>query len=176
MKHIYIDLGTGNADTILQFRNWKYLLGDKSDQGWIAYGFEPNPAMEKKWKRHVKEDTIISKEAAWIEDGTIDLSVQTPYYKTSVMKEKLGYDKGKHITVPCFDFSKWIEQFRGDFVILKMDCEGAELPILTKMITDGTDDIPTFTFVEWHDGKMPTYESNKHDILKQYRGDIKEWR
>lgn len=176
MSNIYIDLGTGDGDTILQFRNWKHLLGDRALEGWTAYGFEPNPAMEKKWKRHTKEDTIISKEAAWTEDGTITLSVQAPYYKTSVMKEKRGYDTGKHITAPCFDFSKWLEQFRGDFVLLKMDIEGAELPILTKMIQDKTDDIPYMTFVEWHDGKMPAYKSNKHEILRDYRGNIKEWR
>lgn len=174
--NIYIDLGTGDGDTILQFRNWKYLLGDKANEEWVAYGFEPNPAMERKWKRHIKADTIISKKAAWIEDGEIELSVQSPYYKTSVMREKTGWYGGDKIFVPCFDFSLWLERFRGDFVILKSDCEGAELPILTKMIKDGTDDIPSFTFVEWHDGKMPTYESNKHEILDKYRGDIKEWR
>lgn len=179
MSNIYIDLGAGDGDTILQFRNWRGLLNihyPDSYKDWIAYGFEPNPAMERKWKRHIKEDTIIKKEAAWTTDGVITLSIGQPYYKSSVMKEKKDYQEGKKMVVPCFDFSKWIEQFRGDTVILKMDIEGAELPILTKMMEDGTDTIPTVTFVEWHDGKMPTYHSNKHVILDKYKGNIREWR
>lgn len=174
--NVYVDLGTGDGDTILQFRNWRHLLGYRADQDWMAYGFEPNPAMERKWKRHIRDDTIIQKEAAWTMDGTITLSVGKPYYKSSVMEHKQDYSEGKKIVVPCFDFSEWFRRLRGDFVLLKMDIEGAELPVLTKMIKDGTDDIADITMVEWHDGKMPGYPSNKKEILENYRGRLVEWR
>lgn len=178
--NVYIDLGVGDGDTILQFRNWRHLLDLNTMVGqyddWMVYGFEPNPELEREWIRHVKEDTIIEQKAAWIEDGSVELSVNETWYKSSVMPEKQDYHEGRLITVPCFDFSEWIKQFVNHTVLLKVDTEGAELPILTKMIEDGTDNIPMMTFVEWHDGKMPTYKSNKHEILANFRGNIVEWR
>lgn len=171
--NIYIDVGVGDGDTILQFRNWISLIGFENP---TVYGFEPNPFLKKKWKRHVRKDTIIEQKAAWIRSGEIELSVTKDVLGSTVMKEKEGYAEGEKVKVPCFDFSGWLEQFRGDNVILKVDCEGAELPIFTKMIKDGTDDIPFVTMVEWHDGKMPTYESNKDSIWKYYRGKLIEWR
>lgn len=172
--NVYIDVGAGDADTILQFRNWSQLLPFKGV--WKVYGFEPNPELKRKWLRHIRDDTVIYQSAAWVRDDKIVLSIGEPWYKSSVMEEKRDYTEGRKVEVPALDFSKWLEQFRGDTVILKMDCEGAELPILTKMIKDGTDNIATVTMVEWHDGKMPTYQSNKHDILKDYRGRLIEWR
>lgn len=175
MSNIFIDLGCYNGDTILQFRNWRFLKYSPEEK-WMCYGFDPNPNFIKSWRRHERADTIFQQKAAWIEDGEIEFTISKPAYGSTVMKEKRNWGQGLTIKVPAFDFSKWITQFRGDHVILKIDCEGAELPIMTKMIEDGTDDIPYLTMVEWHDGKMPTYNSNKKEILENYRGKLVEWR
>lgn len=177
MRHTYIDLGCYDGDTVLQFRNWKSLKYSP-DIRWQTYAFDPNPRFVEDWKRHTREDTVFEQKAAWTSDGVIEFTLRpedAPYGST-VMKEKRDWGMGEVFEVPCFDFSEWIKQFRGDHVILKIDVEGSELPILTKMIEDGTDDIPNLTMVEWHDGKMPTYNSNKHEILEKYRGKLIEWR
>lgn len=173
--NVFIDLGCYDGDTILQFRNWKALKYEP-DEPWMMYGFDPNPNFVKQWQRHARLDTIFAQKAAWIEDGEMEMTISKPAYRSTVMKEKVNWGEGLTIKVPCFDFSMWLDQFEDDHVILKLDVEGAELPILTKMIKDGTDKIPALTMVEWHDGKMPTYHSNKHEILENYRTKLVEWR
>lgn len=175
MRHIYIDLGCFDGDTVLQFRNWKALAYDPLIQ-WHTYAFDASPKFKEDWKRHADEHTHFEQKAAWIEDGEIEFTDSPEPIKSTIMKEKFNWGEGEVYKVPCFDFSKWLEQFRNDHVILKVDCEGAELPILTKMIQDDTDNIADLTMVEWHDGKMPRYKSNKGWIWENYRGRLVEWR
>jgi FkbM family methyltransferase len=166
-RHIFVDLGAYSGDTIEQFKQWRY-LAYPSEIEWGIYGFDPNPRFAETWKRI--EGAIIKQEAAWIYDGQIEFTLRpdSAPLGSTVMKEKRDWGHGEVLLVECFDFSKWLEQFEADHVVIKMDCEGAELPILTKMIEDGTDTIPSLTLVEFHDGKMPTYKSNKHEILEKY--------
>lgn len=171
MKFVFVDLGCFDGDTVLQFRNWRQLKYSP-DIEWEVHAFDPTSY--KDWQRHADKHTHFYKQAAWIRNGDIEYSEYG--IGSTVMKEKRDWDKGTVRNVQCFDFSEWLKQFRGDHVILKMDIEGSELPILTKMIADGTDDIADITFVEWHDGKMPQYKSNKHEILEQYRGKLRNWR
>lgn len=173
MKRIYIDLGCFDGDTVNQFKNWRKLL---SESAWDMYAFDPNTKFAGRWS--LITDCKFEAKAAWIKDGVIEFSKMKGKheYGSTVMREKNTWNKGNIIKVPCFDFSKWLERFRDDYVILKVDIEGAELPVLTKMIEDGTDDIAQLTMVEWHDGKMKQYKSNKDWIWKNYRGRLVEWR
>src|SRR5688572_9869748 len=173
--NVFIDLGCADGDTIVQFRNWRFLKYAPSSE-WMVYGFDPNPNYVKDWHRHARADTIFEQKAAWVKDTELEFTISKPAYSSTVMKEKNTWARGKVIKVPAFDFSQWLKQFRYDHVILKIDIEGAELPILTKMIEDGTDKIPVLTLVEWHDGKMPTYQSNKKQILENYSSRLVEWR
>lgn len=173
MKHIFIDLGANDGDTIRQFRNWKNLHYD-SDIKWEMYAFDPDPRMAELWKMRPEKDTVFENKAAWISDGVVGFTVAEDSISSTLMPEKEV--KGKRIEVETFDFARWVTQFRGEHVVLKIDCEGAELPILTWMIHSKTDDIPIITMVEWHDGKMPKYDSNKDWILDNYRGKLVEWR
>lgn len=176
MRHIFIDLGAGDGDTIRQFRNWKSLAYD-SDIKWEMYGFDPDPRNAKLWKNRPEKDTTFSREAAWIKSGTTQLRMSEDSLSSTIMKEKdMSELETKKCMVYCFDFSEWLRQFENDHVIIKMDIEGAELPILTKMINDGTDYIPELTLVEFHDGKMPKYDSNKKWILENYRSRLVEYR
>jgi hypothetical protein len=57
--------------------------------------------------------------------------------------------------VACFDFSRWLSDLRTshprpDVIVVKMDIEGAEVPVLQKMIEDGTDALIDELLVEWH--------------------------
>lgn len=169
MRHVYIDLGCFDGDTCKEFRNWKS-LAYSPDIEWEMYGFDPQD-FSREWVKHpwVKFD----RKAAWIEDGEIDFSVNG--IGSTVMEEKDTWDAGEKVRVPCFDFSQWLKQFNGDHVIIKMDIEGAEGPVLTKMIEDGTDSIPELMLIEWHDVKMVDkgYVSNRDWIWDNLKC---EWR
>jgi FkbM family methyltransferase len=63
--------------------------------------------------------------------------------------------------VECFDFSNFIfKNFKKeDFIILKLDIEGSEYPVLEKMIKDKTLNYIDIMYVEWHNHML----SNKYD-------------
>lgn len=168
MKHVYIDLGCSDGHSVQEFLNWK-ALGFPPEISWEIHAFDP--------QEHKQWTTIPARfyrKAAWIEDGQKEFSLLGD--SSTLMEEKLGYPDGKKVTVETFDFSKWLTQFEDCYVILKMDIEGAELPVLTKMIEDGTDEIVNLALIEWHDGKMPAYPSNKHWIWENLKCEWADWR
>jgi FkbM family methyltransferase len=70
--------------------------------------------------------------------------------------------KKAHI-VECFDFSNFIlNNFKKeDFIIIKLDIEGAEYPVLEKMIKDDTLKYVDILYVEWHNHML----INKYDEI-----------
>lgn len=156
---IFIDLGAYNGDTVEQFISWGQLLGDISDA--TIYAFEPNPNFEDQWAdiytrqiKHVK-DIVFEQTAAWIDEKGLEFSLWAESdIGSTVMKEKRNWYAGKIIGVPSFDFSEWLKQFEGEKIYVKFDIEGAEYPILKKMIADGTDKLCELLMIEWHSAKM----------------------
>lgn len=166
MRHIYLDLGCHDGTTIREFKNWRQLTYPK-DTKWEHIGFDANPAMVKKWEDRPESETEFFNKAVWIEDGEIDLYQYSgdDDISTTVMAEKTKVAQYKLITVPCFDLATYLEQFKDDHLIVKMDIEGAELRVLTHLIERGADQYIDHLLVEFHDNKMPSYESNKGWIL-----------
>jgi FkbM family methyltransferase len=160
---IFVDLGAYNGDTVDQFISWGQLLGDISDA--TVYAFEPNPNFEEEWGnvyerqiKHVK-DIRFEQEAAWVDDKGLEFSLwKESDIGSTVMKEKRNWYAGKVIGVQSFDFSDWLKQVaqvhKGEDIYVKFDIEGAEYPILKKMIADGTDKLCKLLMIEWHADKM----------------------
>jgi hypothetical protein len=65
--------------------------------------------------------------------------------------------------------------WRGWDVVVKMDIEGAEFPILEKMIDDGTDLLTTLLLVEWHDGVMEGFGTKKRRLLERISCAVAPW-
>lgn len=168
---IYIDLGAYNGDTVEQFINWGQLLGDISDSK--IFAFEPNPDYKREWKdihdrhiKHVQEINFINK-AAWTKEENLvfgkDLETQIG---STVMPAKKNWDSFEKSNVKGFDFSHWLKQFDGETIYIKFDIEGAEYPILRKMIEDGTDLLVTMMMIEWHAGKMGKFWQEEEQWIK----------
>ena len=64
-------------------------------------------------------------------------------------KDAMYYDNPKRL--PCIDIGKWISQFKDDFILLKMNIEGAEYQILEHMIKDGSIKYVDELYVQFHD-------------------------
>lgn len=180
---IYADLGAFNGDTVEQFINWGQLLGDITDCK--IYAFEPNPNFQAEWdsvverqSQHVREINFIQK-AAWTDDKGLKLSIYQDPTGSSVMEAKRWYGKGSFRDVESFDFSQWLMQFKGlgEKIYVKFDIEGAEYPILKKMIADGTDKLCTLLFIEWHGRKMHgDYVEQQKFIEANLKCRWEEWR
>lgn len=179
---IFIDVGCWHAGATEQFVNWGQLLTDDLSKSFI-YSIEPNPKLKEYWEtirdRHIKHLAGMEyiPKAAWVENTTLQLSETDLDLGATVMTEKQGYNEDNLISVEAFDFSTWLRGFVGEQVIIKMNCEGAEYPILEKMIKDGTDRIPESIMVEFHSKKM---EGNQIDLENYIKKNIKcklyEWR
>lgn len=179
---IYIDLGAYNGDTVEQFISWGQLLGDISDAR--VFGFEPNPNFQAEWKdihdRHIKHVREINfqQAAAWVDAGGLEFSLwRESDIGSTVMKDKRNWYAGRIIGVPSFDFSEFLKEFEGEEIYVKFDIEGAEYPVLRKMIEDGTDKLCKLLMIEWHAGKMgEKWQKEEAWIKDNLKCDWMEWR
>jgi len=181
MNNVFIDCGAYNGDSIEEFKNWsKIAFPDRKN--WELFAFEPNPKFKEYWETQTHENLTFSNMAVWIEDTELEFAVDQsdePLGSSLMKSKKNVWDKSPKIKVQAFDFSEWIKQFKDDFVVLKMDCEGAEFKVLPKMIADGTDTIPYVMMVEFHPNKVRDYTTeDKNAIvrkLQKHGVNILEW-
>lgn len=179
--NVFIDLGAYSGDSIEEFKNWSKLsFPDK--ENWQLYAFEPNPKFREYWDNQTHNNLTFSNMAAWTEDTEIEFAVDqtdTPLGSSLMQSKKKVWDNSPKIKVQAFNFSEWLKQFKDDFVVLKMDIEGAEFKVLDKMISDNTDKIPYVMMVEFHPNKVTDYTTlDKNRLIGklQKRGvNVKEW-
>ncbi len=118
-------------------------------------------------------EIVIAASAAWVNDGTVKFSGAGD--EATVVRSSNAWN-GSERTVPCFDFSKWLSRLHTLKVIVKMDIEGAELPILEKIIEDGTDDRISLLILEWHDGMFDeSYAGRRVEVEAALRCPVEVW-
>jgi FkbM family methyltransferase len=179
MKYVYIDLGAYDGDSLDYFLNRNDLPTCTCD--FDIYAFEPNPYLDTYWKAITKSNKkiIYSPKAAYIDNEerefTVDLSENA--FGSTLMQSKRNWGVGEIVSVQCFDFSEWMKQFADDYVVVKMDIEGAEFPILEKMIGDGTDRIIDELLCEFHPNKVTEFTTDyKDNLISRLRcGKVIEW-
>lgn len=161
-----IDCGGWQGDSVNKLRK-KY--DPKGNH--ICHTFEPNDYFipyYSKFKNHV-----LHTKAVWIYDGEIDFHLQKEHAaKKHVGSSIFGRDikpnvREESIKVQCIDFSKWIlDTFNiNDYIILKLDIEGAEYKVLEKMLDDGSMNYINELYVELHRKKCNDLIT-KEDAIK----------
>jgi FkbM family methyltransferase len=98
---------------------------------------------------------------------------------STLFKEKLtakngGYgslDKEHPIRVKPIDLSEWVLQNTSpsDYLILKLDVEGAEYDILEKMFRDGSIERLAHLFVEWHWNRVGVPNERHASVIETLR-------
>ena len=146
----------------------------------VLYGFDPWPALVEGETEFEGTRVILSRKAAWIADGEIEFARVRRFraWDSTVMREKNSRGEwsgsGEIVHVPCFDFSSWLRTLP-EPPIVKFDVEGAEFPILERMVETGADEFVSEVLVEWHDDKMADFPDRKTILLAQLRCPVASW-
>ena len=174
MAKYFIDAGANNSCSARLFRA-KY---DKYMEYYI-YSFEVDPRFVNCFKG-IPNLTFINK-AVWVEDGEalFYLDYDPSMAGGSLIKEKKSgkLDKQHPIIVETIDFSKWVLSTfsSADEIILKMDIEGAEYPVLEKMINSGSFDYIKELWIEWHWKKVCLQEEKHNNLINKIAIPTRKW-
>ena len=127
----------------------------------IIYGFDPGDQLVEGTvsRRHLK--IVLRRAAAWTEDGTVKFHEDGSGSRVS---SEYGVD------IPSFDFSHWLRNLKRRTkadVFVKMDIEGAEYPVLERMVDEGTDRMMSELLVEWH--------NQPNGLDERLRCPVREW-
>ncbi|MBT8355111.1 MAG: FkbM family methyltransferase [Desulfobacterales bacterium] len=148
---ILIDCGASNGSAIEELDN-KYGPFDK------IYAIEPNPENA----RHInsEESKLIKLEAAIsTEYGNTNLYLSEKYDGSTLYPNKLSgrIDIDNFIEVKAIDFSDWltINVSPDDYVVCKMDVEGAEFDVLEHLLKTKKMALINVLLVEWHPSRFP---------------------
>jgi FkbM family methyltransferase len=172
MRNIFIDCGANLGLALKKFM--------EELSGYEFFAFEPNAALHP----HIQENTkhlaarsslSLFQQAVWIEDGTTSLYLGQHESSTVMLGKRMlanygpPIDYANPVAVPAVDFSSWIARTfsRDDSITVKMDIEGAEYPVLRKMVADNTLPFIKVLYVEWHHDRFDYMSNEEHSALVQ---------
>jgi FkbM family methyltransferase len=153
VRRAYIDVGANIGTALIEQSR---LFPDHS-----LFAIEPNPSLLPSLHTtalQIGRPVHVIWGAAWIADGEIDLFMSDRHEASTVMPGKATYEQygwrrstTRSRSVPCFDFASWLAGLtEGADVVVKMDIEGAEYPVLDRMMETGAINWVTDLFCEWH--------------------------
>ena len=148
MKKVLLDCGANQG----QSYEWFMKNRDDSDE-YEVHCFEPVPS----FKHHFENKNLtFHSDAIWVEDGTIDFYEKGGLSSTLYPNKIDNQGKGTRVIVSCIDFSKFIkDNFKlSEYIIVKMDIEGAEYKVIEKMLEKGIFEYVDEFYVEFHGAKI----------------------
>ena len=195
MRKFLLDGGTHLGQGLKQI-----IRAHAVDDTWQVHTWEANPYTHAKYTAKNNLSWINSYNQALSDhDGTITLNIETaetkyqkgaaPIGQGSSILELDRWQSGPHIgvfqeqkTVPCVDFAKWIKNncAADDFIVCKLDIEGAEYQVLEHMHTAGVLDWIDHLYVEWHasminDAELLQKEQVLRSIIQSCNITLVEW-
>ena len=176
MKKVLLDCGANH------FQGLKKLIKDLSiDSEWVIHSFEPNHNIQI----DVPNNVNLHRKAIWIKDdilpfavessrADINSNVNTGGGSTLNMNaliqdpsSPVGFTK---ISVATIDFNEFIKNnfSKEDYIVVKMDIEGAEFEVIAKLIDTGVIHYIDYLFIEYHDKsfKTPKFSKIKDEQIK----------
>lgn len=179
MKKIFLDCGTNLGQGLLKFIDMGVVDKSFKIHCFEPNPYAMSYSKKRFSNEKYQEYSITFNEVAiWIEECRKKLTIESfdGEYVCQHTGEHLGYDLksggatnimedewskphyikdtdlDKTIDVKCIDFSKYLQDNISDedYVICKMDIEGAEYDVLGKLIDDNTINLIDKIYIEWH--------------------------
>lgn len=184
MRKIFIDCGYNEGQTTKQFRR---TLGSDFEY----FSFEANPYLYESFK-DTNPFSKLENKAVWVENTILPFYVvtvdrhgnkSTRTGASTLIESKSEWNMGIHkeqeiVNVEAIDFSEFIQtNFQSDdFIVVKLDVEGAEYDILQKLIDTGVINYVNELYVEFHDTKVKGFSKDKIlEQLKQTSVKVNTW-
>lgn len=161
MKKIFIDLGFNKGQSVKFFYD---LIPDSSE--YEIHAFEPDPSNFKSFENF--NDVNFYKKAAWIRNGVVKFYLGSESFASTINSSKItNIKQDRFIETECLDICKFItDNFdKDDYIILKIDIEGAEYELLNHMLFNNCLEYINDLFVEFHLGKITNITSDQHNDL-----------
>lgn len=171
-RKVFIDCGANTCTVLRQF------ISKLPDFEFFAFEAQPELAAEgKRVIRDLPEVRIQHfTKAVWVRDEVLSFYLATkwgPNYRggstlmTGQGNNRSAIDYQSPVQVEGFDFSRWLAENFGpeDYVIVKMDIEGAEYKVLEKVIADGNLALIDELIVEFHHHLNENISRAHHDAL-----------
>ena len=157
-RHLFVDCGGHDGCSIRRFMT-EFDAKGRFDM----VTFEPNEAFRDRYAGLPRHRLIQA--AVHDRDGTQQFYLDredgdgSTLFENKLTAENGGYgtlDTAHPVTVQTVDLAAWLmaNTTRSDYVILKLDVEGAEYDILEKMLVDHSIDRVSHLFIEWHWNKV----------------------
>jgi FkbM family methyltransferase len=157
-RHLFVDCGGHDGCSIRRF------MAEFDPKGrFQMVTFEPNDSFSERYSafpRHRLVQAAVhdrdAKQKFYLDREDGDGST---LFAGKLTRANGGYgtlDTAAPVEVDTIDLSSWILEntSASDYLILKLDVEGAEYDILEKMIRDGSIARPAHLFIEWHWNKV----------------------
>ncbi|CAF1313095.1 unnamed protein product [Adineta ricciae] len=157
IRHIYIDIGCFNGETIEYF-----LYFTPNSEAYEIYTFEPDPNNYFLCKKRLSQPKFakykinIIRKVAWIHDEKV--LYRTERGRQSRISLNATDDLNESVPLQAIDFSAWLVRLterKKVYVHIKMSMPGAEVPVLDKMIRDNALGLANKYEVEWTDRENP---------------------
>jgi len=165
MRKIFLDCG-GNLGRAVR----AFLKTYKDSAEYEIFSFEPQTRLNKFYKGVLGPRIHLINKAVWTHDGEIEFH-WTENVKGSTIFTDYATAEGivKTGSVPCLDLSAWIiDNFNlDDHIVLKMNIEGAEYPVLEKMVNDGSMRYINELYVSPHVKKIESIPSSRAKALEE---------
>lgn len=181
-RRIFIDGGGHIGSSVRKFRSEIDL-----NTQYEIFTFEPNPDFANEYSTFQKH--CLMPNAVWIDDGEMDFFLDredgdgSTLIKEKTTREEGGIgqlDKEKPLRVRTIDISSFIKRNfkKNDYIVLKLDIEGAEYKVLNKLLEDGTIHYINKLFIEWHWFKIGLSEAVHQDLVTKLEASkipVTEW-
>lgn len=143
----------------------------------LLYGFDPHPDTRAGHRRVNGCAVTVLRQAAWVRDGDIEYEVNAARPLSSRIREG---DR----RVPCFSlasFLQGLDREPGERLVVKMDVQGAEYPLLLHLLEHDAARLVDLLLVEWHPDpvgdatRVVGADETRAAILAGWPGPVEEW-